>query len=467
VKVFKKLFLSILVIVISFGFVVSCGDIYSESKDSSSSDDSSEETSTTEADVFNLTMQIGNDETAINFCWYTNNDTISPKAIIQIVPAYSLSGSDFPESSSTEYEGTTTEPVVTESEEVGPPGRLISTSRDSESDDESISYLSNKVKVTGLLASTEYTYRVGDGTNFSAAHSFKTGEMNSYNFILVGDPQIGSSGSVSDDQDGWGLSVTTALSQFPNSSFILSVGDQINNSSSEDEYSAFFSPDELATIPFVTCIGNHDDNSLYQYHYNVPNESEDYGTTDAGGDYWFTYSNTLFMVLNSNNQSATSHETFIESAISDAGNNIIWKVVVLHHSIYSSARHSTDSDIISRRSDFYPIFDNNNIDIVMMGHDHVYSRSYQLLDNIAQKEQTTDTDGRVINPTGTLYLTLNSASGSKYYDLVETDTDYRAFRWQGYEPSYSNVEFTDTTFTVTTYTSDDNEVIDSYVIIKN
>lgn len=161
----------------------------------------------------------------------------------------------------------------------------------------------------------------------------------------------------------------------------------------------------------------------------MPNESA-YGDTPAGKDYSFVYGNTLYMVMNSNNTSTTAHDAFIKQAINDAGTGITWKIVVFHHSIYSSASHSMDNDILTRRSELYPVFDKYDIDVVLMGHDHCYTRSYQMEGGVAQN----GLESSVVNPNGTLYVTANSASGSKYYDLQSYDTGYAAVRWQGYAP---------------------------------
>ena len=43
----------------------------------------------------------------------------------------------------------------------------------------------------------------------------------------------------------------------------------------------------------------------------------------------------------------------------------------------------------------------------------------------------------VTDPVGTLYMTANSASGSKYYELIPSQQDYVANRSQNWLPSYS------------------------------
>ena len=384
--------------------------------------------------VKDLTFQYGSDETSMNFTWYFSSE--AQTAQVQIALKSAMTGDTFPVSAATTFDGTAAA---------------------------SGSFLSGKASVTGLTADTEYVYRVGDGTSFSEVYSFKTHDTASYSAILVGDPQIGSGGYLN-GMDGWQDTVTEALTAYPNTSFIISAGDQVNTSTNEEEYDGFFSPEELTSMPLIPAVGNHDNNALYSYHYNSPNESETYGTTSAGGDYWFTYGSTLYMVLNSNNQSAASHDAFMQEAISAAGDGITWTVVMFHHSIYSSASHSTDGDILSRRSDLYPVFDKYDIDVVLMGHDHCYTRTYIMKGGAAM---TDDTQGSsVTNPDGTLYITANTGSGSKYYDMKTADTAYSAVHWQGYAPSYSAVEVTEDSFTITTYKVSDGSVIDTFTINK-
>ena len=74
----------------------------------------------------------------------------------------------------------------------------------------------------------------------------------------------------------------------------------------------------------------------------------------------------------------------------------------------------------------------------------------------------------MVNPGGTLYLTANSASGSKYYEFVTPMQDYVAARWQEWKPIYSVIEIDNQAFTVNTYEVDTGKQIDgTYTIVKN
>lgn len=85
-------------------------------------------------------------------------------------------------------------------------------------------------------------------------------------------------------------------------------------------------------------------------------------------------------------------------------------------------------------------------------------------DKNAIEETGTET---AVNPDGILYITANSSSGSKYYDLTSRMQSYVAGRWQEDIPTYSVVDITDTTFTINTYRTDTNEKIDTqFTIVK-
>ena len=384
--------------------------------------------------VRDVTLQPAADETQMHFTWYSKYGR-DQQSVVQIALQSDMTGDAFPAASASTFTGE---------------NRYSS------------GYQSNSVIVSGLRPGTDYVYRLGTGAGYSQPFCFSTQDPQDYHFILVGDPQIGASGGLIRDTREWSETLYAAVSAYPDASFILSVGDQVDTAGDEDQYAGFFSPPALASMPLVPTIGNHDVWGTHARHFSPPNESDEYGLSSAGGDYWFTYGSTLFMVLNSNCCRTSGHAAFIAESIAAAGQGIAWKVLVFHHSIYSSASHSSEKNILSLRSRLVPIIDQNGIDVVLMGHDHCYTRTCQMLGGAAQGGAETV----AVNPPGTLYITANSASGSKYYEVRNRDTAYSAFHWQGKEPTYSSVAVTGRSFTITTCTSGDNKVIDQYTILK-
>ena len=285
---------------------------------------------------------------------------------------------------------------------------------------------------------------------------------------------------------------------------------------SEIEYSGYLSPDVLKNLPVATTVGNHDaDNANYTYHFNTANASELGSNKTVGGDYWFKHDNALFMMLNTQDTNVEEHRQFIEQTVA-ANKDCKWRIVTLHQDIYGSAEHSNEPEITNLRYQLAPIFEDNKVDVVLTGHDHAYSRTqilkgghktteysnsdfksmlnkdmdagenpdtvYTAKENI--KADTTDPSEKayldylnqvmdkdaiqqvtkkgttVFNPTGILYMTAGSSSGSKYYDLVPRQQSYIANRWQQDVPTYSVIDITDTTFTINTYRTDTEEKID-------
>ena len=354
-----------------------------------------------------------------------------------------------------------------------------------------------KVTITGLAENTSYKYQYYVNGAWSDTYDYKTQSTDSFSIMYVGDPQIGASTNQLGDQNkeyyamndsyNWYHTLNNAVSKFPNLSFIMSAGDQINQSGSlskeadaleqQIEYAGFLNPSVLRSLPVATTIGNHDSGSVnYSNHFNYPNKQSSGDRTAAGTDYYFTYGNT------------------------EKNPDAKWRVLMFHQDIYGSGYDHSDSDGIVLRTQLTPVIDKYDIDAVLQGHDHTYSRTYQitsdgsehssytkapsssdaeafssyLKDNLCYTLTTgSDDTTKAIDPKGTVYFEANSATGSKYYQLSGTQQDYIAARCQSWRPTYSVIDITDTTLTVKTYDAATNEelvadggVKTAYTIVK-
>ena len=94
-------------------------------------------------------------------------------------------------------------------------------------------------------------------------------------------------------------------------------------------------------------------------------------------------------------------------------------------------------------------------------------RSYQMKGDQPVKNQTMDANGSAINPIGTLYITANSGSGSKYYSLKSIPEEYAAVRQQLRVPTFSNINVKENSVTISTYRADTMEMTDTYGLIKD
>ncbi|SBW08950.1 exported hypothetical protein [uncultured Eubacteriales bacterium] len=331
----------------------------------------------------------------------------------------------------------------------------------------------NHAFLENLEPGTSYCYRVGNENGWSDYAVFTTPESSAdINFIFAADAQIGSSNTASDTA-GWVDTMSKAAAKFPEAQFMIHAGDQVEVSSDTDQYSGFLAPSELVGLPLATVAGNHDFNSLlYSQHFAFDNTDGNTVSKAAGaysGDYWYVRNQTLFLALNSNVQNTQAHQNFMQQAILDAqaaGYTIKWKVAIFHHSIFSTAGHSTNEDIIRRRETLPQVFSDLQIDLVLMGHDHIYCRTYLMNGRTPATEN--GVGGTLIDPAPgeVLYITGESASGSKYYDLIGENYDFSAVTYQNYSPGISNVSISDNTLTVHTYDTSNMDAPTDSVTIK-
>ena len=341
-----------------------------------------------------------------------------------------------------------------------------------------------KATVTGLKHSKTYYYQLSNNGNKGKIYSFTTGGDGAFSFALVGDPQIGAGNTVSDTA-GWENTLNTAAASelFSDISFLVSAGDQVNTASDEAQYDGYLEHNVLFGLPVATAIGNHDSSSnAYSQHFNIANESSEYGKTAAGGDYYFVYNNTLFFVLNSNAQSAddvNGHKAFMEAAVeATKDKNIVWKVAVFHHTLFTVASHAHDSYIDSEngfKNLIIPVLEELDIDAVLTGHDHVYCSTYIMNGTTPVTEfegyeygNGEDKAPTAVNdPNGFLHITANSGSGSKTYGILNETFPFSAVQNQENSANISKITVSDTAFTITTYRVSDMSVIDTFTIKKN
>ena len=472
-----------------------------------------EQWETLKNDWTQVSLSPGADQTQMNFAWYSKTRNVAfrvaaDKEMSQSVQQVTVQGTEGPK------------------------------------DKAGTQYYSCKATASNLTPGTYY-YQIGDGepVAFEVQDS-----SDGFSFIYVGDPQIGSSkelkgtdteefyaaqsASVCNDSFNWNNTLEKAVAQAPDASFVLSAGDQIQTNkkkapnkdatNSKIEYAGYLCPEVLDSLPVATTVGNHDaDNPNYTYHFNTANNSELGSNGIVGGDYSYTYGNALFIMLNTQDTNVAEHKQFIEQAVA-ACPDAKWRIVTLHQDIYGSAEHSNEPEITNLRYQLVPYFEENDIDVVLTGHDHAYSRSQilkggvktteytddafdemleqdmdagenpetrfvapeniiptttepaeqaylQYLDAVMDKEAVEETDGSVaVNPEGILYMTANSSSGSKYYDLVPRMQSYIANRWQEDVPTYSVIDIDADSFTINTYRTDTDEKIDdTFTIVKN
>jgi hypothetical protein len=376
------------------------------------------------ATVSSIILGVGADESQRIVTWYTSDDT---SQTVQVAPTSSLAAGQFP--------ADTRSFTATGGANIASSGGF-----------------NRHAVITGLAENTAYSYRVGAEGAWSATYSFATRSFDGpFDFLFFGDPQIGSSGDVAKDGAGWADTLDVALSANPNAELLVSGGDQVESANTESQWSAFLGSDKLRQYPWAATIGNHDvGGKAYEQHLYTPNTDRSgalYANgnpagAQSGGDYWYIYKDVLFIDLNSNSYATSqggggdaAHISYVTNVVNQHGAEAKYTVLVYHHAIYSPADHAKDADNKVRRTDFPTVFSNLGVDLVLQGHDHSYSRSYEIKNGAkANAAEQPAQDEVYPGPGGVIYVTANSASGSKYYDITAPDSSGTSGAGNGADP---------------------------------
>ncbi len=416
----------------------------------------------TEDTFTHITLTPGADPSMMGFAWFTEKGTTSTSAV-QVTAKANLVDGKMPDGASKFY---------------GTNGTGTS------------QYDTNKATATGLVKNTEYAYRVGDSNNWSNVYTFKTYDQDGkYNVIVVADPQI----SAEDDYIVWKDTVAKAVAKAGGASFLMSAGDQANYSNDLAGMEDYLSPRELLNLPVMAAVGNHDNDfkngleevALLSLLYNWPNyddltdKTTDLARIVGGGDYYFSYGNTLYITINSfaDNRTVDIHRTFMEEAIASHP-DAVWKVVLFHHDIYGVGDHAGIGygDSAAMQATWSPFLDEFGIDIAFNGHDHIYARSMFMKNNEIMKYQMPavldvnensiykENAGVYIQPDGIQYMALATA-GTKFYNPeMQPWVAYTPGRLD--VPEYTIMSIDGDSLTITTYRTDTNKQTDSITIRK-
>ena len=337
-----------------------------------------------------------------------------------------------------------------------------------------------RATITGLEPDTSYSYRIVSPAGTSKTYTLSTHkEDNAFSFLLAGDPQVGASGN-DQDYEGWARTIDKATEWFGDEvEFLMSAGDQVNSHNISRQYKGFASSDWLREHPIVTTVGNHDNG--YGYSQYVTYTGVDQNTTASagvhGGDYWIEYDGVLIMSLNINDTSVATHRAFMENAIAEfteAYGEPLWTIVTFHFSIYTAGARAYR--FIDLRNTLGVTMSELGVDAVLSGHDHVYTRAYmingtEIIDD-ADLYSPVGEDAygsyRSLKEGDILYLTVNSASGSKFYDLYGSNLPYAAVANQENVPNITKVDVTPDSLVFTTYRTAANntseDVLDFFAI---
>jgi len=233
----------------------------------------------------------------------------------------------------------------------------------------------HEVELTGLRPGLVYHYQVTTDGETSRLSSFVTAPQDEqpFTFVVVGDTRT--------DGDEHQAVIDRVRATVATPDIYINTGDLVEDGGDYEQWSTFFDIEAslLAEAPLFPVAGNHDDvenDSYYVQYFNLPESS-----SATENWYAFTYGNTRFIVVDTNEDFVTGSEqyTWLEGELAGVNADPVLRntVVAFHDPPYTSGAHGVfdPDDWEPPRTYLVPLFETYGVELVFNGHDHHYERT--------------------------------------------------------------------------------------------
>ncbi|MBQ8016215.1 MAG: metallophosphoesterase family protein [Clostridia bacterium] len=382
------------------------------------------------------TLCVGADETQLNITWHAAKDKAQAK--VRLAKNKSM-----------------TDAVVFEGETV-----------EAENDEQLVC----RVTMTGIEENTTYYYQWYTEKGWSDAKKYESKGFDEFKMLLVGDIQIGGQSTDNPEEQSrvgyaWQSVLDEALTKHPDTSFLLSPGDNTSTGKAADEWQTLLMPEYTRNLPLALAIGNHDKKGMtYNYYTYMPNEYFGKYFTGLDRDFWFRYGDVLYLVFDACSGSAADHRAMAQEAV-EANPDAKWRIGVMHQGLYAPGIAMLEPETnILLNAVFQPIYEMYDLDIVFTGHTHMQGRSNFISDGIVVGKAESGKTYK--DPNGIIYLNTNACCDQGSMDDMYL-WPYTAYGFENADTTtYSTVEFSETTMAINTYRGDNSELLDSITIEK-
>jgi acid phosphatase type 7 len=318
--------------------------------------------------------------------------------------------------------------------------------------------------LTNLSPKTRFSYRVGDGTNWSDSLSFATADpkARAFKFLIFGDSQDMLTSTP--PYARWHQTAQNAYMANPDARFMVNVGDLVDIGQSGAHWNAWFAAAKgiVDRIPAMAVIGNHDfftqrGIALPEYwmaQFSLPKNGPE-GLKNRV--YSYDYGPAHFVVLDSqqDEQRKSGDILGIQKEWLDkdlAESKATWKIVFFHRPPYGLMEKRTNDNI---KAAFCPILEKHGVDLVFTAHDHGVGRTFPIKDGVYMSRPSQ----------GTIYY-VSGRSGGKTYTPLLAKKDWNTFFYDpDRQPNYFVVGVENKKITINTVLLD-GTLINAFFIDK-
>ena len=257
----------------------------------------------------------------------------------------------------------------------------------------------------------------------------------------------------SGDFSGVGKLLVQAVARDEKPELVVFGGDTVNTGNDETEWFDFWQSAGMSLGKLVTAAvaGNHDNQTLLSMQFDHPSEAP----FDPGEGWFYSFSTgpVFFIMLDSNIMGAANQTDieWLENELkSEEATQARWRIAVMHHPMWPLSDIPKDIQRAETMREFFlPVMEEYNVDLILCGHQHVYSRS------LPMRGETVATDNPGI-------VQMMAASGDKSSYTV-ADRDFIAVSAEA--PNYLLLTVNESSINIKAYDGNQKE-IDSYRIQK-
>lgn len=246
----------------------------------------------------------------------------------------------------------------------------------------------NTAVIENAAPGRQYLWRVGDRSGiFSPAEVFTALDPNAekLDFLVFTDSQ-------DEVNDGlwWQPAWQDALAKYPDAALSLHAGDMVQNGSNPEMWRLVtdFNEHYFRSLPMLPITGNHDYwcelKGIIYNHFNINTPRENskngvYYSVDAGPVH--------FTMLSSGDVVQTDRHGLLPEQLEWARRDIAssdkrWKIVMIHTPLYSPGKYGSRPELMTNptclREQLNVMFAELGVDLVISGHDHIFSESYPI-----------------------------------------------------------------------------------------
>ena len=301
----------------------------------------------------------------------------------------------------------------------------------------------NIARLSGLSSGTTYYYQVGDGTTWSEVFHFTTADPTEQttNFFILGDIQTSSTANLE-----------RALQELRAGSydFGIQTGDAIDDVTKFENWQSFFTvvnQKNLNGTALVHALGNHE----YMGDSDGEVSGNIFDLPQSKPNLWYAveYGDVCVVVVNHQSEGAPNGSLVDATAeiAEKLKTDCSWKVLVTHMPVYGTEGVLPEASIKAIAANL----EKAGIDFVFSGDDNSYTRTYPMIGNVKQLENSSK---------GIVYYICGDLSG-KTATCTRLDCHARVIERTEYQGLYMTAEATRESMTIRAYKYD-GTLLDTY-----